>query len=67
MRRVIGNVDTPKKKFEDKSSTQGKGYIHNSTVSDELVVPSTHSMVLAGPVTVSSTGSLVVNGTLVIV
>ena len=67
MRRIIGNVDTPKKKFEEKSSTQGKGYIHNSTVGDELVVPSTHSMVLAGPVTVSSTGRLKVEGTLVIV
>ena len=68
MRRLIGGeVKTPTRNLENKSVTEGDGYMHSNSVDLTVEIPSTHSMVVAGPLTVTSTGSLVVNGTLVIV
>lgn len=68
MRRLIGGeVQTPTRNFENKSITEGDGYMHSNSVDLTVEIPSTHNMVAAGPLTVTSTGSLVVNGTLVII
>ncbi len=65
--RIIGEVEAPNKKFENKSATESLALMHKSSIDQPVEIPSTHNMVVAGPLTITSSGELTISGHLVLV